>query len=747
MAVSKAIIFIALIFVSSACLGQRQAIDSLKKLLPSLHDSARVDCLNELSEQYIGLPGWLAGVFPGKPQLDSSEIFNSEAYEEANKINYLYGIGKSLAVKAAIAHEKYEDFTLEEKYSKEAIYYYKKADRLQGLYKAYWRLGQALYALSDFNNALNYLDTSYTLSKNAGDALYSAGSVGVSLAVCLDRGDYAGSIEKLQILHQLNDSYNDPQGKSWEMHGLADLYFGIEDYDSAIIYYKQGSDNDMILADAYAFNKQFDSAGKYFNRYVPDTSSNNGLRVYLEYAGEYYLEVKNENKALPYLFRSLKYNQQKQDVNQVMRTTINISKAYFALDSTYASYKFAHEALAIARHTDAKQVIRDAYKILFSLFDLWNRPDSAYVYYKKYTLLNDTLVNKKLKGKLAAYSYAQKIELLNKEKEIQQVRLQKESLQKKGFIAGAVVFLVIAFMLWRNNRHKQKAYLLLQQQKQETDIQKTIAEKSLQELKITQSQLIQSEKMASLGELTAGIAHEIQNPLNFVNNFSEVNEELIDEAELAIVSGRIDEAKELLKNLRNNQSRINQHGKRADAIVKGMLQHSRETQGQKEPTDINALAEEYLRLSYQGLRAKDKAFNAAIQTNFDPTVGTIDIIPQDIGRVLLNLYNNAFYAVSEMKKHQPQGYEPNVSVSTTKADGMVEIRVKDNGTGIPQKVRDKIFQPFFTTKPAGQGTGLGLSLSYDIVKTHGGKIKVESRELESTEFILELPGNSTEPQA
>jgi two-component system, NtrC family, sensor kinase len=738
MAVSKAIIFIALIFITSACFGQGQNIDSLKKILPSLQDSARVDCLNELSEQYLGSPGWL-GKYPEKARLDSSEILNSKAFEEARKLNYLYGLGKSLSVKAAIAYEKYEDFKQEEKCCKEAIYYCKIAARTQGLYKTYWRLGQALYALSDFNNALNYLDTSYTLSKDAGDVLYSAGSVGASLAVCLDRGDYAGSIEKLEILHHLNASENNPKWKSWELHGLGDLYFGIEEYDSAIYYYKLGSENDMVMADVYALNKQFDSAEKYFSRYVPDTSSNNGLRIYLEDVGEYYLQVKNENKALPYFFRSLKYNQQKQDVNQIMRAMINISKTYFALDSTHSSFKFAQEALAIARHTDAKQVIRDAYKILFSLYDLWKRPDSAYVYYKQYTLLNDTLVDKKLNGKLAAYNFAQKIELLNKEKEIQQVRLQKESLQKKGFIAGAVVFLVIAFLLWRNNRHKQKAYLLLQKQKEETEIQKTKAEIAFQKLTTTQSQLIQSEKMASLGELTAGIAHEIQNPLNFVNNFSEVNEELIDEAESAILTGRIDEAKELLTSLRNNQSKINQHGKRADAIVKGMLQHSRESKGQKEPADINVLADEYLRLSYQGFRAKDKAFNVSLETNFDRAIGPINIVPQDIGLVLLNLYNNAFYAVSEKKKHLSDGYEPTVSVSTTSVDGKVKITVMDNGTGIPQNVKDKIFQPFFTTKPAGQGTGLGLSLSYDVVKANGGEIKVETRESEYTEFVVELP--------
>jgi len=266
-------------------------------------------------------------------------------------------------------------------------------------------------------------------------------------------------------------------------------------------------------------------------------------------------------------------------------------------------------------------------------------------------------------------------------------------------------------------------------------------EETHEALKSTQAQLVQSEKMASLGELTAGIAHEIQNPLNFVNNFSEVNKELVDELEEEADKGNYDEVKAIAKDIKDNEEKILHHGKRADAIVKGMLQHSRASTGKKEPTDINALGDEYLRLSYHGMRAKDKMFGATPQTDFDNSIGKINIVPQDIGRVLLNLSNNAFYAIMEKKKNLSglYNYEPTVSVSTKKIDSKVEIHVKDNGNGIPPKVVDKIFQPFFTTKPTGQGTGLGLSLSYDIVKAHGGEIKVESKEGEGSEFAIQLP--------
>ena len=259
-------------------------------------------------------------------------------------------------------------------------------------------------------------------------------------------------------------------------------------------------------------------------------------------------------------------------------------------------------------------------------------------------------------------------------------------------------------------------------------------------LKRTQAQLIQSEKMASLGELTAGIAHEIQNPLNFVNNFSEVNAELIEELEQEIEKGNLDGARSIAKDIRENELKINHHGKRADSIVKGMLQHSRSSSGQKELADINALADEYLRLAYHGLRAKDKSFNAKFETQFDNNIDKINIIPQDIGRVLVNLINNAFYAVGEKKKMSTNGYEPSVAISTKKVSDKIEIRVRDNGNGIPQKVLDKVFQPFFTTKPTGEGTGLGLSLSYDIItKGHGGELKVETTEGEGTEFVIEIP--------
>ena len=274
---------------------------------------------------------------------------------------------------------------------------------------------------------------------------------------------------------------------------------------------------------------------------------------------------------------------------------------------------------------------------------------------------------------------------------------------------------------------------------------------SLKELKATQAQLIQSEKMASLGELTAGIAHEIQNPLNFVNNFSDVSGELLDEVDEELQKGNAQGAREIVVDLKENLSKINHHGNRASVIVKGMLEHSRESSEEKVDVDINALCDEYLRLSYHGLRAKDKSFNANFETHFDKNLPKVKAIPQDIGRVLLNVFNNAFYAVHQrnqtgLEDQSGLVFTPKVEVTTEQVNGSVKIAIKDNGNGIPKKIRDKIFQPFFTTKPTGQGTGLGLSLSYDIVKSHGGDITIDSEMNKGSEFVISLPLDSPNPQ-
>ncbi|HLY71044.1 MAG TPA: ATP-binding protein, partial [Puia sp.] len=388
----------------------------------------------------------------------------------------------------------------------------------------------------------------------------------------------------------------------------------------------------------------------------------------------------------------------------------------------------AREAYALSLPITDPAAERFAASLLNTCYEKSGNRDSAYYYLKLKDSLNNVIQAHSNAIEIQQFQFDQ--QLNKKEQEAATVKNQSKILIYV-FLTAIIFFLLIAMIQWWNNRQRKRANVVLQQQKQKL-------ESTLQELRSAQAQLIQNEKMASLGELTAGVAHEIQNPLNFVNNFSEVNTELISEMREEIAKENFQEVDQIAKNVQENELKINHHGKRADAIVKGMLQHSRSSAGQKELVNINAIADEFLRLAYHGLRAKEKQFNANLETDFDQSIGKINIVPQDIGRVLLNLYNNAFYAVNEKSRQQIEGYEPTISVSTKKINDKVLLTVMDNGNGIPQKVIDKIFQPFFTTKPPGQGTGLGLSLSYDIVKAHGGELKVETTEGEGSEFIIKL---------
>jgi signal transduction histidine kinase len=425
-----------------------------------------------------------------------------------------------------------------------------------------------------------------------------------------------------------------------------------------------------------------------------------------------------------------KYFRQSIAVSIELNTLFFLTETYLFLDSLFlkqgktdSALFYAREALALIKITHGVSDAAQVYNSLSSVFQLRNNIDSAFKYQGLALAARDSLNNEIKQFQNLGFAEQFRVQQLEEEK----VKFQNK-IRTYAMIAGLCVILLIALIQYRNNRQKQKANVVLA--------------KTLSDLKSTQSQLIQSEKMASLGELTAGIAHEIQNPLNFVNNFSEVNSELFDEMELEFKNGKTDDAFAIAANIRQNMDKINQHGKRADSIVKGMLLHSRVNTGQKEPTDLNAMAEEYLRITYHGMRAKDKSFNCEMKTDFASGIGKINLMPQDMGRVLLNLYNNAFYSLAEKIKKSGSEYKPIVQVRTRRVNEKIELSVHDNGLGIPAEIINKIFQPFFTTKPAGQGTGLGLSLSYDIItKEHGGTLLVQSKEGEGAEFTIQLPLN------
>ncbi|MDB5231533.1 MAG: tetratricopeptide repeat protein [Chitinophagaceae bacterium] len=410
-----------------------------------------------------------------------------------------------------------------------------------------------------------------------------------------------------------------------------------------------------------------------------------------------------------------------------------MAKAYLDVGKPDSAILHGLESLQTNQRFAMKSSSRDISQTLARAYAAKGNFKDAYHYQLLYAYYRDSLNNQEAIRKTTALQYSadldkkqSQITLLTKNQELSQRQNRQQKLILFGTIAGLLSVGGLSIFLWRNNRQKLRANIELQQRQNE--------------LKTTQTQLIQSEKMASLGELTAGIAHEIQNPLNFVNNFSEVSFELADEMKKELQDGNKEDAIALANDIKQNLEKIVHHGKRADAIVKGMLQHSRSSSGLKEMTDINALADEYLRLSYHGLRAKDKSFNAEMETAWDNSLPNIEVVSQDVGRVILNLFTNAFYSVHEKNKNAKEGFVPMVSVSTKKTGAKVEIRIKDNGSGIPDAVIKKIYQPFFTTKPTGEGTGLGLSLSYDIVtKGHGGELNVETKEGEFAEFIITLP--------
>jgi two-component system NtrC family sensor kinase len=519
----------------------------------------------------------------------------------------------------------------------------------------------------------------------------------------------------------------------------------------------------MNLGRLYLFLNKNDSAliceKKAYDIYLRSGSIDYSGSVILN-LGRVYLARGEKQKAVEYIQQAIAASMKQKYLRGVIAGNLLLADISMKENKIDSAYYYSRTALQTAEQLKVPDLLLRSYNAMAGFYEQANNRDSIVKYQRLIINIKDSLFNSKQARQFQNIDFDE----AQHQQELESAKKDyRNQLQKYMLIAGLVIFLFIALILWRNNINKQKAYHQLQVQKEQTDFQKGKVEKTLEELRTTQAQLIQSEKMASLGELTAGIAHEIQNPLNFVNNFSEVNKELLVEMKDEIERGNLDELKAIAKDLIDNEEKINHHGKRADAIVKGMLQHSRSTSSVKEPTDINALAEEYLRLAYHGLRAKNKEFNATLKTDFDKSlspevsgrpagppagqvgIGNVHIVPQDVGRVILNLLNNAFYAVNEKAKQNIPGYEPTVMISTRKSNNRpdshrVEIKVKDNGNGIPQNILDKIFQPFFTTKPAGQGTGLGLSLSYDIIKAHGGEIKMETKEGEGSEFIIELPG-------
>lgn len=507
------------------------------------------------------------------------------------------------------------------------------------------------------------------------------------------------------------------------------------------------------IGEVYVAQGHLDKAERYYDTAVNICQGTSGVAYTYNDLGKLSKLKKDFANAKNYFEKGYAIAKQYNSSIDILQSLIGKAQVELATGRTSQAIASFKGALTLSDTLNSLPELKDLYSGLASAYQKLKDYKNAFVFQGKLNDVYNSENQKKISFSTATLEYALelqkqsgKIAVLMKENKLQELNLAKERFVRNVSIAGLAAFLVFAIVLLFIIRQRKKLNRVLSSQKSEIESQKASVETALTDLKSAQAQLIQAEKMASLGELTAGIAHEIQNPLNFVNNFSEVNREMIAELKEEVDKGNYDEVKVLADDIEMNEEKINHHGKRAGAILKSMLQHSRMSLGQKERTNINALCDEYLRLSYHGIRAKDKNINLEIHTDFDKNIDEINIVPQDIGRVLLNLFNNAFYAcaersaaANEQKSTNPAAYQPAVWVSTKKTANRITITVRDNGSGIPAKIKGKIFQPFFTTKPTGTGTGLGLSLSYDIIKAHGGEIKVETKEGEGSQFIIQLP--------
>jgi signal transduction histidine kinase len=542
-----------------------------------------------------------------------------------------------------------------------------------------------------------------------------------------------------------------------EKHGLTSLLqsiytnlgsvnLGLRNYPRALLHLKKAyAMNPLevgpsaVMTRGYTEIHQLDSANRYAQIAFKNLANGpQDLIAYYRILRVFGRLLSAEGKFLPAidsLKKSYHLSLHNDDLSLSGRAMLDLANVFFLQHRPDSAQYYAKQSLMLAQKGGYYQDVIDAGQFLSTLYEPFE-PQKALFYNQIASTAKDNLLN--LNNKTSIKNLFNFDEQERRYEINQATTAFQNQVKIYALIIGLAVMLLIGLILLRTYRKENNAKILLQA-KNET------IESNLLTLQSTQAQLIQSEKLASLGELTAGIAHEIQNPLNFVNNFSELSVELAEELKEEIQKPDIDKGliEELATDLAANQEKINLHGQRASAIVKSMLEHSRVSKGKKEPTDLNVLADEYLRRAYHGLRAKESGFNATMETHFDPDLPKIEVIPQDISRVLLNLINNAFYAVNEKAKLGIKGYQPTIIVSTKKREKGIEISIQDNGSGIPDSIKDKIFQPFFTTKAAGQGTGLGLSLAYDIVtKGHGGSLDLISTLETGAKFTIFLPGTA-----
>jgi two-component system, NtrC family, sensor kinase len=711
MAICKYLLFSTFVIVwfKPVASAQSTKVDSLLNLVKNENDdSLKVTHYIDLGLEYI--------FSEPKTAID----YFDEALNLAGEIEYKSGLakahnskGRAFAAQGNLM-ESFVNF-------QEALKIFHEISDKTGEANVLSNLGSIYYMTGNSSKALEYHFESLKISEVLENKLRIGTSYNNIGTVYLKNSSTIN--EALTFFKKSLDVFKDidyTMGMATASMNIGEVYFGRSEYDSAMYYLQIALDLSDGTIDA---------------------------TFPLTQLGQINAALGNFQKAYSLHKRALNISEKLGAKFELAQSLLGLAKTQRKMEDYQNAVITFERAKSLAMEIDAKNELVDAYLNLAEIHALTEDYKAAY---------ENEINAKAVKEEIAKSSTEQMIQELQFEfeldkKEAEIALLQKDTELKNAAVfnqriiiftalGGLLMFVIISFYLFRNNLNKQKANRLLQIQKEEIHLQRENAESAFEKLKSTQAQLIQSEKMASLGELTAGIAHEIKNPLNFVNNFSEVCAELLDEMKEELQGGNQKLALEIADDIKLNLEKINNHGKRADSIVKGMLEHSRTSIGERVETDLNALATEYFRLSYHGLKAKDNNFRVDLVMDLDSELPKAKVNPQDFVRVLLNLFNNAFYVVNEKLSQQGmENYQPSVRLSTKQVNQNIVIEVSDNGLGIPEAIKDKIFQPFFTTKPTGKGTGLGLSLSYDIVKSHGGTISVSSQAGMGTDFIVTLP--------
>ncbi len=634
----------------------------------------------------------------------------------------------------------------------------RKANYKKGEAEALKIYGNALQNKGEFVASIEYYTNSLSIAKELPNEKLVPGILNNIGLVYYNLGNYTEALNNFFEAIKGAETSGNLNVKAAALNNIALIYFEQEDFEEAkskyeemlMIYQALGNKGRQILA--------YNNIGDVELRQNRPAEALKNLKIgyasALELQSPEFIEMTARTMADIYAVidstelaeelysKSIAIAAEKGYGVPYSHSLIGLAELYFKKGNLEKASFFANQGLEQAEKMGQITQLRNANELLAKIYEGEGNYLEALKNYKLFKQFNDSINT--AEGQKLAANLESEYEFSKKTLEFEKTNLRQRWLTFSAF-AGLFTFLIILFLVYRNRNKLDKAFHILQEKNNEIKHKNETLETTVDQLKLAQLQLIQSEKMASLGELTAGIAHEIQNPLNFVNNFSEVSTELVDEMKEELAAGSLQFAVEIADDLKQNLEKITLHGKRADAIVKGMLEHSKRGSGQKELTDLNALADEFLRLSYQSFLAKEPEFKAELKTDFDPNLPKVSVIPQDIGKVLLNLMNNAFYSVNEKAKsaNTDSDYKPIVTITSINSPlsggqgRFIEISVQDNGLGIPDSIKEKIFQPFFTTKPTGSGTGLGLSLSYDIVKAHGGELSLNSR-MGKTVFTIRL---------